>query len=269
MGRIGICIVTHSRLDLLKKCLEAVVQTTGHLCREILVWDNASTDATRDYLIGMRAQTDIRVIFHDKNIGTNAKGLALEALTGDYLVGIDDDVVFLPSNWIERMLDAFQTEPRLGYLALDVVQDESTNGAKPPEDHYFNRDYGNGLVLQFGPVGGWCFMIPRQVYRRVGKLRYCRRTSFFAEDGDYVMRCKTKGFLAAILKGVRCYHATGLQHNMQYMDVYNHKMKQWKMNDFDLHKLITYFEYGIYKIKSRLVDEHTITDSDRNQSGAG
>ena len=39
----------------------------------------------------------------------------------------DDDVVEFPDDWLSDMLAAFNTVPRAGYLAANVVQDEITN----------------------------------------------------------------------------------------------------------------------------------------------
>ncbi len=246
---VSIIILTHNRPEFLKNCIKSVIATTTEVRKEIIVWDNNSNAETKDYLKELETEHPfIKVIYSDKNIGVNAKRRSFEISKGDYIVGVDDDVIKFPDDWISKMIYAFNNIKDLGYLSLDVVKDEFTNGAKPPEKRYTEKDYGNGLILQFGPVGGWCFMIPRYIYKKVGKLRECKRTIFFAEDGDYIIRTEMKGLKSAILKNVRCYHATGEYHNKKYQAVYNNKMRHWDHSDKDLHKLLRKIKYTIFKI---------------------
>ena len=58
------------------------------------------------------------------------KGLAFELSKGEFIACLDDDVLELPDNWVEKMISAFHLDNYLGYLALDVVRNEHTTGAK-------------------------------------------------------------------------------------------------------------------------------------------
>jgi len=69
MPQISICIVTYNRLHLFKQCIEAVLRTTSHLDREIIIWDNCSTDDTASFLKELESEKDIKVIYNDRNIG--------------------------------------------------------------------------------------------------------------------------------------------------------------------------------------------------------
>jgi glycosyltransferase involved in cell wall biosynthesis len=107
MPLISIIIVTFNRIELFQKCIETVLQTTSHLDREIIVWDNCSTDGTKAFLELLTKRESITVIYNDNNIGINAKGMAIRQTTGDYIVGVDDDVISLPEHWAEKMIVAF------------------------------------------------------------------------------------------------------------------------------------------------------------------
>src|SRR5690242_19553028 len=97
---ISLAVVTHNRVDLLRQCVENVVLRTSAATREILIWDNASTDGTREYL-GTLGDPRIWVVQHDCNIAMNARARAFALLSSDYLVELDDDVVDAPPNWDE------------------------------------------------------------------------------------------------------------------------------------------------------------------------
>jgi O-antigen/teichoic acid export membrane protein/GT2 family glycosyltransferase len=227
--KVSLFIVTHNRIGMIQKCVSALIPTLKDVNYELIIWDNGSTDGTAEYLKSIQDIENVKIILHDENIGINAKGRAAELCKGAYITGIDDDVTFFPDNWIQEMVKAYKTIPKMGYLSTNVVRDETTNGAKPPEDMYFTQNYESGKIkLQIGPVGGWCFMISREVYNKVGKFQQIDNRIFFNEDGNYVYRTLRKGYKCGILEDVRVYHATGEFHNKEFQKVYDDKMMDYK-----------------------------------------
>ena len=167
---------------------------------------------------------------HETNIGTNAKHFAAEMCTGDFIIGLDDDVTDIPEDTVIRLLEAYINIPSMGYLSTDVVRDSKTNGAKPPEDMYFEIPYfDNRFVLQAGPAGGWMFVVSRKVYNSIGKFATDNERLFTGEDGNYTMRVIEKGLRTGVLKGVKVYHATDPENNKPYREVYTGKMKELKI----------------------------------------
>src|SRR4029078_13373152 len=104
---IAIVVLTHNRVDLLRKCVENVLLRTSEATREIVIWDNASPDGTAEYL---RALDDprIRVVISEANIGQNAYARAFRMTSATYFIELDDDVVNAPEHWDAMMLDAFK-----------------------------------------------------------------------------------------------------------------------------------------------------------------
>ncbi len=140
------------------------------------------------------------------------------------------------------MVSAYKSIPGIGYLATDVVQDETTNGAKHPPGMYTKEIYGNGnIVLEVGPTGGWCFMISREVYKKIGKLVTFDDRIFYPEDGDYLNRIINSGLRYGILSGVKVYHATGEFHNKDFKTVFDNKHMDFKRGN-----------PGIYEFKAKL-----------------
>ena len=50
IDQIAVVVLTHNRVHLLQQCVENVLLRTSAATREIVIWDNASTDGTADYL---------------------------------------------------------------------------------------------------------------------------------------------------------------------------------------------------------------------------
>lgn len=227
---ISIFIITHNRLGFLKQCVESLLPTLSEFKYELVIWDNASTDGTKQYLRSID-NPSVMIKFSKDNLGTNAKGKAAEICKGEFIIGIDDDVLSFPVNWLDKMIMAFKSVPRLGYLSTDVIQNAYTTGAKPSEDLYMNQSFYNGsITVQFGPAGGWCFMISREVFTKIGNFADIKGRIFFSEDGDFLNRLRRKGYRFGILKDVKVFHATGDHYNKEYNDIFESKMKDYTDN---------------------------------------
>ena len=68
---IAVVVLTHNRVHLLRKNVENVLLRTSPATREIVIWNNASTDGTAEYLESLD-DPRIRVVRSEKNIGQNA-----------------------------------------------------------------------------------------------------------------------------------------------------------------------------------------------------
>lgn len=214
MPQVSLILITYNRLRMLQECMRSLLEKTlGHEF-EIIVWDNASTDGTREYLDELAAAHPyLRAIHHPTNIGLNGVAKSVELARGFYIVELDDDVVRFPDGWLPDMLDAFKKVPRAGYLAANVVQDELTNGNKPGTEEYMVVDH-DGVLVEYaaterGLVGGWCTMTSLEVLRLVGNFPKRRGRIFFSEDGDYGRRCRKAGLAVGILRDLVVYHACG------------------------------------------------------------
>jgi GT2 family glycosyltransferase len=216
MPEVSILLITWNRLRMLRECLGSLLETTHGDDFEIVVWDNGSTDGTREYLDEMAAaHAEIRVIHHPENVGLNGVALGVVRTRGYYIVELDDDVVRFPDDWLSTMLAAFKKVPQIGYMAANVVQDETTTGEKDIPEAYTAVDY-DGVVLEHGPTWGWCTMTSLEVLGRIGNFARRRGRQNFTEDADYVCRCLRAGYTPAILRDVVVHHASGAAKNDEY-----------------------------------------------------
>lgn len=212
----SVLLVTYNRLSMLRECVAALRETLPAAGCEIVVWDNASDDGTSPYLDEVAGE-DARFRIHHSpaNIGVNAVAECVDLARGHYLIELDDDVVAFPEGWVEELIRAFDAVPNAGYLAANVVQDETTDGAKPPPHAYVPTSY-SGVVIEHGPTGGWCTITSRDVISRIGNFARVPGRVFFPEDGEFVARCNSNGLRVGIVRDVVVYHATGAKANREY-----------------------------------------------------
>lgn len=104
---ISVYMPTHNRRDLLQRAVESV-QAQTHSEWELIVVNDASTDDTAEYLASVSAaDSRIRILTNDTSLGAcGSRNRAIEAATGEYVTGLDDDDTFHPQR-LEKMITAF------------------------------------------------------------------------------------------------------------------------------------------------------------------
>jgi GT2 family glycosyltransferase len=208
---IAVVVLTHNRLHLLRRCVESVLLQTSKKTREIVIWNNGSSDGTREYLDGL-ADARIRVVDHPENIGMNAYAQAFAMATQDYLVELDDDVIEAPPRWDETMLDAFLRIPKIGFLSASLVDDPNDSASRyikylREERNAYTRRELNGVAILEGPTGGSCTMTSRELYERVGGFRQNAKFVYWREDAAYVKDLRRLGYGSAVLESLSVWHA--------------------------------------------------------------
>lgn len=208
-GQIAIVVLTYDRVHLLRKCVENVLRRTSSATREIVIWNNGSSDGTHEYLDTVD-DPRLTVVHSDANVGANAYSRAFSMTSAEYLLELDDDVVDAPPRWDAILLDAYRRLPTIGYLSADLRDD--------PHDlatHYRYHIYEyteteiNGVRLLHGPVGGACTITSRALNERVGGFRERPRQIFWLEDEAYIREIKRLGFGAAVLSDLKVHHTGG------------------------------------------------------------
>lgn len=213
----SILLVTYNRINMLRECVSSVLANTQDVDYELVVWDNASTDGTSEYLDTVASSSpQVRAIHNPQNVGLNGVAASVRLARGRYLIEMDDDVVAVPSGWLREMLRSFKAVPLAGYLAANVVQNELTDGAKLSAENYTSVDFGSGVVIEFGPLGGWCSITSADVIADIGNFLEMPGRIFFGEDNEFVGRCMLGGYRVGIVSSVRVLHAAGAIANKEY-----------------------------------------------------
>lgn len=208
---IAVVVLTHSRVHLLEQCVERVLGKTSSRTTEIVIWDNASTDGTADFLASL-ADPRLCVVMHDRNIGQNAYAEAFKLTSAPYLVELDDDIIDAPAAWDETLLEAFVRLPEVGFLAADLEDNPHDVAAQVRHHvrpHLYRPFEQNGVRLLDGPTGGGCAMTSRELYDLVGGFPQHRGESFYLEDAAYIDLIAKRGYRAAVLQDLRVVHAGG------------------------------------------------------------
>jgi GT2 family glycosyltransferase len=206
---IAVVVLTHNRVDLLRKCVENVLLRTSPATREIIIWDNASPDGTAEYLATLD-DPRIRVVRSEQNIGQNGYARAFRLASSPYFIEVDDDVVNAPAGWDAMLLDAFKRLPKIGFLAADLENDPHDRAAYfRYHVHQYTLVEENGVRLLRGPAGGGCAITSRELSDRVGGFRESKKHVFWLEDEAYIKDIEKLGYECAVLADLKVHHTGG------------------------------------------------------------
>ena len=223
-GGIAVVVLTHNRLHLLRKCVENVLFRTSDATREIVIWDNASTDGTAAYLESLD-DPRIQIARSDQNIGQNGYARAFRLTVSPYLVELDDDVVEAPWGWDATLLDAYVRLPKIGFLAADLEDDPHDQSSRVRYHvHKYTLVEENGVRLLRGPAGGGCAMTSRELNQRVGGFRESKKHVFWLEDEAYIGDIAKIGYESAVLADLKVHHTGG----PYYSDLPKEKTEYWR-----------------------------------------
>jgi GT2 family glycosyltransferase len=217
---VAVVVLTHGRVHLLRQCVENVLTRASAATREIVIWDNGSTDGTKEYLESLD-DPRLRVVFHPENIGLNAYIEAFALTRSPFLLELDDDMIDAPQDWDLTLLRAFQRLPDVGFLGTSLVDNPHDVSAHAMYHiHKYTRVEESEVALLLGPTGGGCAMTSREVYDLVGGFP----AVFFGGDAHFVAAVERAGYRAATMADLKLLHA-GSPH---YAKPPQEKVRYWQ-----------------------------------------
>jgi len=201
--KVSVIIPTRDKADLLRTCIDSILETTGNLDVEIIVVDNSSIDPhTLSYLRELEIN-GIRVIkFSDKFNFSAICNFAVEHSTGELLCFLNNDTIAISNDWLRCMLD-HATKEEVG-LAGAVLQFENKTiqhmgvalGYNGIAGHPFQGKKLEKILppycYEVEAVTFACAVISREKYDDIGGLDASFPVGF--NDIDFSIRASVKGF---------------------------------------------------------------------------
>jgi glycosyltransferase involved in cell wall biosynthesis len=168
MPCVSVIVPTHSRPNLLPRAVESARLAGSDV--EIIVVDDASTDATAEVCSGL---TGIKYIRLDRNQGVaGARNVGILASSGDYIAFLDDDDLRLPGS-LDVQREALESNPLAGFVCgamLLADQHYEPTGEVSAPNHPGGDAFWELLELDF-PVMPLCVLIRKTCFLKVGLLR--------------------------------------------------------------------------------------------------
>jgi len=217
---VSIHIVTYNSAAHIADCLQAVYKQTYPLAQVVIV-DNASTDATRSLLKPYAEQA--LIVFNARNRGfAPAHNQALELTTSAYCLVLNPDVILQP-DYVAQLVEAMRQAPRIGSATGKLLLQsspgliDSTGLEINKARRAFDRKAGQKDAVAidepmeiFG-VSGAAAMYSRKMITDVMLDKQFFDEAFFAykEDVDVAWRAQLLGWLAVYVSQAIAYHERG------------------------------------------------------------
>ena len=119
---ISVIVPTYNRGHLLERALRSVLTQT-HQQLELIIVDDGSVDNTADVVSTYDADSRVRYIRHQDNLGSSvARNTGIRHAQGEYIAFLDSDDEWLPTK-LEKQMLLFQygSLPRLGAVNCGII----------------------------------------------------------------------------------------------------------------------------------------------------
>jgi glycosyltransferase involved in cell wall biosynthesis len=212
----SIIILCCNQLDVTRACLESVLEHTRPPY-ELLLIDNGSSDDTPQYLAELQQRPGparVVVMRNENNRGFAAgcnQGLA--QARGRYLVLLNNDTI-VTSGWLDGLIGwALHDWPQVGLVGpmtswSSPPQMIPVTYRRPEELQTFaarrrEQFAGQGVVVE--RLTGFCLLLRREVWEKIGGLDETFGVGFF-EDDDLCIRARQAGFRLVMALNVFIHH---------------------------------------------------------------
>jgi GT2 family glycosyltransferase len=207
---VAIIVPTRDRLDLLRPCLDSVLDSAGDYPGRItvLVVDNDSAEATTlAYFAALSDDPRVRVIAYPGAFNWSAiNNFAARQTDADVLIFLNNDTIVRTRDWVAELAgnavrpDVGAVGARLLYsdgtiqhagvvLGVEGVAGHDSVGEAPHDGGYFGRSH---VLRSAAAVTGACLATPRRLFEQVGGFDEVELKVAF-NDIDYCMKVRHAG----------------------------------------------------------------------------
>lgn len=206
---LSLIIASRNRSKSLAACLKAInSQQMRDIGAQLIVVNNASTDATPEILEEFCADVDFSVVVVNEPIPGKACALnaGLAAAEGDVLAFIDDDC-YLAVDYLSTIDCLFDGED-YGYCGGRVLLYDQQDAAYVLVEDNDKAIIPPGSFISAGRLLGANMVFKREVIETVGEFdtMFGPGTRFRCDDIDYIARASLAGFVGAYVPELVVYH---------------------------------------------------------------
>lgn len=213
---VSLVISVWNRRDDLRENLQACLAQTVP-ADEVIVVDNCSDDGTPEMVRAEFPQVKLVCMPHSRYGACETFNIGFASAKGDF-VGILDDDVILPPDFIERMLAEFAVEPdTTAVLSPKVIEPEMPDWYKDSPavntPRYLSTFRGCGSLAR------------HEAIRQCGY--YDIRFFIFGNERDLTSRLQNAGYRVKMVPGVEVFHKApfGMRHGKR--SLYFHVRNFW------------------------------------------
>ena len=199
-AEVSIIIPVFNQVEFTQACLASLQQHGDGIPYEVIVVDDASTDATRDVLSKIGGLTCLRAEANAGFIASCNRGA--EAARGKFLVFLNNDTV-VKKGWLASLLETFRLEPKAGLVGSKLVYPDGrlqeAGGIVWRDGSAWNRgkfrdptDPEYNYLREMDYCSAASVMIPRSLFATLGGFE-AKYSPGYYEDTDLAFKVRRHG----------------------------------------------------------------------------
>jgi GT2 family glycosyltransferase len=215
---VSILVPTRDRLDLLRTCVDGILEKTAYDRFEVVILDNGSREPdTLRYLAELPAPH--RSVRYDQRFNwSSINNFGARHSRGDYLLFLNNDTEVIEPGWIEAMLEHAQ-RPEVGAVGAKLLYPDGSiqhagaviglGGTAGHAFRHLRSDHGGyfGLaqvVREYSAVTGACLMTRRNVFEAIGGFDEEYEVAY--SDIDFCLAARERGYRVIYTPHAAIYH---------------------------------------------------------------
>jgi len=219
--RVSVIVPTRDKVELLRVCVDGVLNRTDYADIELIVVDNQSRDpVTLDYLRELESTKRARVLrFEGEFNFSGMNNYAVRESTGTMVCLLNNDIEPIGSGWLKEMV-AHALRPEVGavgaklYYPNDKIQhggvilgvggvaNHAFSGERRDAPSYFGRAT---LTQNYSAVTAACMVVRRAVFDEIGGLDETNLRVAF-NDINFCLQLRARGYLVVWTPYAELYH---------------------------------------------------------------
>jgi len=217
---VTILIPTKDKIEILKRCIDSILQKSTYKKYSILVVDNASIEEkTFLYYEELKKHRNISILKYDMPFNFSAiNNYAVDRVDSEYIVFLNNDTEVISPGWIESMLEFVQRRDvgaagGLLYYPDNTVQHGGVIlgiGGVAGHAHKYLSKQSFGMMgrlkvpQNFSAVTAACMMVKKTVFQEAGG--FDETYSYAFNDVDLCLKIREKGYLIVYTPYTELYH---------------------------------------------------------------
>ncbi|ADB58259.1 glycosyltransferase [Archaeoglobus profundus] len=225
--KVSIIIPTKDKVEVLKRCVESILNKTTYQNYEIVIVDNNSQEEkTFEYYETIKDHPKIRILEYNKPFNFSAiNNYAVSKVDSEFILFLNNDTEVITSEWLSAMLEHAQRK-EVGAVGAKLLYPNNTiqhagvilglgvhRVAGHSHRHYPANSHGYvgriNVVQNLSAVTAACMLTKKSLFEEVGGFDEVNLPIAF-NDVDYCLKLREKGYLIVYTPYAVLYHYESL-----------------------------------------------------------
>jgi glycosyltransferase involved in cell wall biosynthesis len=221
LPQVSLIILSRNGVQLLKKCVESIINKTVYPNYEIIIVDNRSDDqAALQYFEQLQSDPKIRVIRDNRPFNFSAlNNTAVKMAQGEIIGLLNNDLEVISAEWLSEMV-SHALRPGVGAVGARLWYPDNTlqhggiviglGGVAGHSHKYLPKEtpgyfWRANLTQNYTAVTAACLVIRKSIYEEVGGFNETALPVAF-NDVDFCLRVSEKGYRNVWTPYAELYH---------------------------------------------------------------